>query len=448
MAKHPVEQSPKYDFLSSNSQDFFRYLNEYGIVDSQGRYLHWSQLKWRVPSKEAEGIWYAVQFLRNQVKKGTGLFDKSGNEFHFCIHDSLEPKLHKIVQLGAGKVAAIAGSQASDNIQQNYLVSSLLMEEAITSAQLEGAATTRADAKKMLEEKLIPSTSDERMILNNYMLLRLAKNSKQESLTRDLILEFHRTATNGVSENENVPGEFRCSNDIYIGNDDNPLFYPPNYEDLENRLGKLCDFANENHDGEGGRKFIHPVIKAIILHFMIGYEHAFRDGNGRTARAIFYWYMLKNGYDIFEYISISKVIKEHAKNYGMSYLYVQKDYGDLTYFIDFNVDVILRAFDELQEYLKVKTNEFYEIVNLLEKSKYKNKLNFIQKDLIKKGVKEPGKLFNVKSVESIYDISENTARKLLRELEGMNIFFSTKIGRTTHYIAPADLRGRLHKVSK
>ncbi|CDH07907.1 Filamentation induced by cAMP protein Fic [Xenorhabdus bovienii str. oregonense] len=448
MAKHPVEQSPKIDLTNIDFIKFGEYLSEYNIVDKKGRYLHWCQLKWRVPSKEAEHIWYAVKFRRDQAKKNTGLFDKNGYEFHFCIHDSLEPKLHKIVQLGAGKVAAIAGSQASGHVQQNYLVSSLLMEEAITSAQLEGAATTQADAKKMLEEELTPSTPDERMILNNYMLLRLADKRKQELLTRDLMLEFHRIATHGVSENENIPGEFRCSNDIYIGNDDNPLFYPPNHEELENRLEEICAFANENHDGEDGRKFIPPVIKAIILHFMIGYKHAFRDGNGRTARAIFYWYMLKNGYDIFEYISISKVIKEHAKDYGMSYLYVQKDYGDLTYFIDFNVNIILSSFDELQEYLKVKTNEFHEIVNVLENSKYKNKLNFIQKNLIKTGIKEPGKLFKVKSVQNLYDVSENTARKLLKELETMKIFLSTKIGRATHYIAPADLRSRLNKISK
>lgn len=443
MSKHPVEQSPKLDYLSLDFPEIYPYLNKWGIVDDKGRYLPWCKLKWRVPSKEAKNIWYAIKFRREQVKKDLGLFDKSGNEFNFCVPDSLEPKLHKIVQLGAGKVAAIAGSQASDNIQQNYLVSSLLMEEAITSAQLEGAATTRADAKKMLEEELTPSTPDERMILNNYMLLRLADRRKNESLTRDLMLEFHSVATSGVSENENVPGEFRCSNDIYIGNDDNPVFYPPDHQDLESRLEQLCIFANKNHDGEDGGKFIPPIIKAIILHFMIGYEHAFRDGNGRTARAIFYWFMLKHGYDIFEYISISKIIKEHHRDYGLSYLYVQKDYGDLTYFIEFNINIILSAFDELQEYLKNKTREFYEIINVLENSKYKTKLNFIQKDLIKKGVKEPGRVFKVKSIQNVYDVSENTARKLLKELQVMNIFLPIKVGRSTHYIAPADIRNRL-----
>lgn len=441
MAKHPVEQSPRVDYENFDFSKISTYLSKYGVVDEKGRYLSWSKLKWRVPSKEAQNIWYAVKFLRDQIKKGIGLFDKNGNEFSYCIPAPLEPKLHKIVQFGTSKMTAITDPEASIDIQENYLVSSLLMEEAITSAQLEGAATTRVDAKKMLEEELTPSTPDERMILNNYMLLRLADKRKNELLTRDLLLEFHCIATNGVSENENIPGEFRCSNDIYIGNDDNPLFYPPDYNELEKRLELLCDFANREHNGENGNKFIPPIIKAIILHFMLGYEHAFRDGNGRTARAIFYWFMLKNGYDIFEYISISKIIKGNHREYGISYLNVQKDYGDLTYFVDFNISVILNAVDELQEYLRVKTKEFYDISNMLDESKYK--LNFIQKDLIKKGIKDPGHIFTVKSIRNIYGISENTARKLLRELEVMKIFLSIKEGRTTHYIAPADLKKKL-----
>lgn len=443
MAKHPVEQSIRFDLSSLSVEDIIPYLNHYGVTDDKGRYLHWCQLKWRVPSRDAKNIWLAIKFHRNAVRKDIGLYDKNGDAFHYIIHDSLEPKLHKIVQLGAGKVAAVAGVQASDNIKENYLVSSLLMEEAITSAQLEGAATTRADAKRMLEDELTPSTDDERMILNNYMLLRLADRRKNEPLTRDLMLDFHRIATDSVSENNNEPGAFRCSNDIYIGNDDDPLFYPPDYTLLEKRLEDICTFANEKHDGEDGSKFIPPVIKAIILHFLMGYEHAFRDGNGRTARAIFYWFMLKNGYDIFEYISISKIIKEHARDYGLSYLYVQKDYGDLTYFIDFHLRVILEAFDELQGYLRTKTEEFYEVVKILENSKYKDQLSFIQKDLIKKGIKEPGRLFKVKSVQNVYGISENTARKQLRQLASLGVLLPIIVGKATHFIAPADLRDRL-----
>src|SRR5205814_10028127 len=52
----------------------------------------------------------------------------------------------------------------------------------------------------------------------------------------------------------------------------------------------------------------HPMVRSMILHFWLAYDHPFVDGNGRTARALFYWSMLRNGYWMFEYITISKII--------------------------------------------------------------------------------------------------------------------------------------------
>ena len=51
--------------------------------------------------------------------------------------------------------------------RERYVISSLI-EEAITSSQLEGAMTTREVAKDLLRSGRKPRTKDERMILNNY----------------------------------------------------------------------------------------------------------------------------------------------------------------------------------------------------------------------------------------------------------------------------------------
>lgn len=176
---------------------------------------------------------------------------------------------------------------------------------------------------------------------------------------------------------------------------------------------------------------------------MLGYEHPFRDGNGRAARALFYWFMLKNEYDLFKYVSISKLLKDDPKGYGLSYLYTEKDQNDLTYFIDFQLDVILAAFDELQNYLKVKTDEFHQVIEILDNSQFNNLLNFVQKDLVKKGTKDPGRLFTVKEIANSYVIAENTARTYLNRLVSLKLLLQTKDGRTTLYFAPSDLRSRL-----
>jgi len=444
MAKPSVEQAPYFDLADVNFGEIKPFLAEYGATDPKGRYLHWDLLKWRVPRADATNIWYAVKFQRVMQMKYVSLWDDNGMQFSYFTPHSMEAKLHQVIKLAGGNVGAMADNPASDNIQQKFLVSSLIMEEAITSAQLEGAATTREVAKKMLEEEREPVDEDERMILNNFFLLKLAERKANEELTVDLILEFHSVATKFTTENNVVPGEFREDNDIYVEDDRGEIAHqPPSFENIPERLQKLCQFANEDHSGSSGSEFIAPVIKAIILHFMIGYEHPFRDGNGRTARALFYWFMLKNHYELFRYVSISKLLKDDPKGYGLSYMYTEKDQNDLTYFIDFQLDMILAAFDELQSYLQHKTDEFNQVLRILEESVFCDALNFVQKDIVKKGTKEPGRIFTAKEISNSYGIAENTARTYLTKLVGLKLLLPTKDGRTKLYFAPADLMQRL-----
>ena len=190
---------------------------------------------------------------------------------------------------------------------------------------------------------------------------------------------------------------------------------------------------------------MHPVVKAILLHFMIGYIHPFADGNGRTARALFYWFMLKNGYDYFEYISISKLLKAAPAKYSKAYQYVDADDNDLNYFIFHQIDVILRAISELHKYLETQSREYQEVNAILHQSDLKKKLNFIQKDIIKIAIKNPGKIFKANEVSVDYDISINTARTYLTRLLEYKILSSYKDGRTKAFIAPANLHELLKK---
>lgn len=81
----------------------------------------------------------------------------------------------------------------------------------------------------------------------------------------------------------------------------------------------------------------------MTLHFAMGYEHPFRDGNGRVARVLFYWFMFKHEFAAFRYIAISLLLRNAPVKYGRSYLHTEADELDLTYFIEFQCAVILRA---------------------------------------------------------------------------------------------------------
>jgi Fic family protein len=116
----------------------------------------------------------------------------------------------------------------------------------------------------------------------------------------------------------------------------------------------LINFAN---DKLNSNIFIHPVVKAIIIHFWVGYLHPFCDGNGRTARALFYWYLLKNNYFGFSYIPLSKELKVSKSKYAKSYIYSEQDDLDMTYFLSYNLSKIKLALDKFKEEVKLKFKE-------------------------------------------------------------------------------------------
>ncbi|MGO2450912.1 Fic family protein [Pseudomonas taetrolens] len=377
------------------------------------------------------------------ILKDSGLLGENGSPMRFCQPDSSMTVVHKIDQLSLrlGMNSSVATSSLENN---QYLVESLMMEEAISSAQLEGASTTRKVAKEMLETERAPSNDDERMIVNNFMLMKLAKRSKHMKLSVELIRRFHEEATRGIQEETACPGEIRQANDIFVVDRNSEVAHqPPDHELLPARLEALCDFANTDHNGLDGELFIHPSVKAIILHFMIGYEHAFSDGNGRTARGIFYWYMLKSGYWGFEYISISTLLKKAPAQYGESYLFTETDDFDLTYFINYQLCIIERAMDDFLSHIDKKRKEFYEIMGWIEKTGFSKNLNFRQIHLLKKVVRNPGRLFTSKEVKNDFDISEGTARTDLEKLVSLKMLAKYKDGKTYYYVARGDAMDRV-----
>lgn len=407
----------------------------------------WHQFKRRLPAgTNRHAAWGAVKIARAGVLRELELFSEQGLPFRFFIPDSCHKTLHDVEQLN-GRLG-VSDTQTSPAENHRYLVDSLMMEEAISSAQLEGAATTRKVAKEMLANERPPRSEDERMILNNYLLMRAAKYEKQSELTIDLICQFHQTATMGIKEHEVNPGHIRERDDIYVGSGTGDIVHqPPAADTLPERLQRLCDFANAAHDGIDGRIFIHPVVKAIILHFMLGYEHPFVDGNGRTARCLFYWFMLKSGYWAFEYISISSLLKEAPVQYGESFIYTETDEMDLTYFIVYQLKIIERAIHEFLSYIEGRKREFYELMEWLEETGIQKKLNYRQGHLLKKALRNPGRIFTAKEVTHDYDISDGTARTDLELLVKLKVLGKIKDGKTFLYISRDDAAEAIRRIS-
>lgn len=408
------------------------------VTDDKGKYLHWDKFK-RKYTKDTELFWLLTKISRKSVMSDVEIGDI---RFSFCVPNSLFALLHYIDKKGGGNVGASNLDGLSKPEQNHFLLKSLVMEEAITSAQLEGAATTRKVAKEMLETERKPKTKDEMMILNNYRLMQEAIKLKDEPLSIAMILQLHKVATENAIENNAIAGEFRTDNEIYIADyDGNNIYQPPDYKKLPELVESLCRFANLAHDDNN--LFIHPVVKSIILHFLIGYIHPFGDGNGRTARALFYWFMLKSGYWLFEFISISRLLKNAPSAYARAYIYTETDELDMTYFIYYQADIIKRAIGELEKYINDKQDKFKIFAATIADYMANQSLNYRQVQILQKAVKETGHIFTAKEVSNEYGVAENTARTDLNRLLELKLLGSIKIGQVTGYVSPKGLIERL-----
>ena len=413
-------------------------------TDHKGRYLHWDKLRHLSPPDDltSEEWWAIIRFRRQNLFTSLPLIGKSSQAFKFCMPDSVQKDLHWLDINAAGTISSNQ-SIFNSGMQNTYLVKSLV-EEAINSSQLEGASTTRHVAQEMIRQGRDPKDKSEQMILNNYHAMQLIRDFKDDELTPSFLLELHRILTEKTLDDSGKAGILRSKEDkVYVTDrtSSSILHLPPKASELEQRIESLCRFAN-CASGEG---FIHPVIRAITLHFMLAYDHPFVDGNGRTARALFYWSMINQGYWLTEFISISRIIKLAPVEYGRAFLYTETDDNDLTYFIIHQLEVIKKAIADLHLYIEKKTNDIKYAQETLRDAKHLGgKLNFRQLGLLRHALKHSKFIYNINEHRNFHGISYETARKdLLYMSDDLNLLNKLKDSRTFIFISPSDLEERI-----
>lgn len=413
-----------------------------------GSYLHWDELRRRTPPEDLTDHewWIGVVIARSALLQRLPLFDKHGVAFQFATPATLAIDLHHIDRDAAGQLRSSAGALGAGD-SHRYLISSLI-EEAITSSQLEGAATTRKVAADMLRSGRKPQDRGERMIFNNYVAMDHLRRLKNQTLTPGHILDLHRILTEDTLEDPRDAGRLRTRDDVYVEDtrDGSLLHVPPPHAELPARMERLCEFANLD---ESARPFVHPVLRAILLHFMIGYDHPFADGNGRTARALFYWSMARSGYWLMEHTSISHILRKSPGKYIRAYLHTETDNADTTYFLLHQLETIRRAIGALHDYVAEKTHEQQQAERLLARSpRLRSMFNHRQVALLGHALRRSGEPYRVDTHRRTHDVVYQTARQDLLDLNALGLLEKTRQGNAYVFFAPDDLRDRLERLAQ
>lgn len=428
-----IEAPPKIDshlkeavtvLINPNFKEYFDKVEK--------KYYYWDKAKYHTPPNvKPEDFWAAIKINRHSKHISFGKYI-----FSYKITDYMQKCLHDF-DLNFGGILS-SDNLISDKTRQYFLLSSI-MEEAIASSQMEGASTTRKVAKEMLRKKKKPTDKSQQMIANNYKTIQFLSEHKDEPLSKELLLEIHRQISDKTLEKPSDEGKFRDTNDIVISNNitGEVAHYPPDFTEIEQIVSLLCTFTN-NED-----EFIHPIIKAIIIHFLISFLHPFVDGNGRTARSLFYWYMLKKGYWLTEFLSISRIIYSSKNQYEKAFLYTEHDGYDLGYFINYNLTVLNKAFLDLKKYLKRKSKER---LSSLELRKFVG-INERQAHIIQIAMKHPTTIFISKDLQIELGVSVKTIRSDLEGLVKIGLLKALPMNkRLMGYIRTDDFESKLGEI--
>ncbi|XKM12810.1 Fic family protein [Orbaceae bacterium ac157xtp] len=437
---------PKFNFLEmhkvwneiiSNERDNLSdYINIAQSADEKGRYIPYDKFQYNVPKHlNKEVAWKIVKSNRQSKKIDLFEFGDDSVIGSFILTPNIQKALSETDRNATTAVLQWMTKNIGEEHYLKYLLDDLVEDESISSSQLEGAATTTLDAKRLLKKKRAPRTIDEKMVIGNFNMMSYVWEKRNEPLSIEFIKKLHKKGVCGINDKEYSPGQFRTEEDnvVVVNYDDEIVHSPPKANNIEMHLNVIVNWANSCHDDANGKNYIHPLIKAIILHFCIGYEHPFKDGNGRVARALFYWFMFKNNYSAFRYIAISTLIKSAPVQYGKAYLRTESDDLDLTYFIEHQCRVVVRGINKFKEVYEEAIANLQSFDQWMWTSGLYSRLSDKQRVLLNVAKSKITNHFTAQNVSSMLGCSYNTAAKALQGLVDMKIFKVKKVGREAVY---------------
>lgn len=379
---------------------------ETALSEVHRHYKYWSEVKYQKPLPQGmtpTDLWTQTKAYRRQHR--VVAWERYG--IHYALTNTMQ-RICRDIDLNFG--GSWISAQPLPQHNEQFLVVNALVEEAIASSQMEGAATTRVVAKRMLRERQQPTERGARMIYNNYQTIHFLVEHKGEALTPERLLDLHAMMTEGTLQNPDDAGRFRRDDAVVVedGITHEVVHTPPPHTDLPSFVDDLCAYFNDTDNDP----FVHPILRAIIVHFMVSYVHPFVDGNGRTARALFYAYMLRQGFDLIQYLPISLVIKRRKKAYENAFLYTEADGNDMGYFIQFHLEVLQQAFGDLRAYLRRKQDQQQETTHLL----HRGGLNPRQAQLLTRFAKNREEMLTIRDLSQRFGVTPTTAKADLVKL--------------------------------
>lgn len=192
---------------------------------------------------------------------------------------------------------------------ENILVSTLTLQEAKDSSEVENIVTTQDDlyknASELYSDYAINAATKE--VLNYREALQHGFRLVKEKgvLTSSVIREIQKLLEHNSAGFRSIPGTTLKSSD------GKTVYTPPqDRTEILNYMDNLESFINNDDISE-----LDPLIKLAIIHHQFESIHPFYDGNGRTGRIICVLFLVLTGRLDLPILYLSRYITHNKKKY-------------------------------------------------------------------------------------------------------------------------------------
>ena len=191
---------------------------------------------------------------------------------------------------------------------EDILISSLTLQEAKDSSEVENIVTTQDELYKaglQIKTQIANAATKEVLryresISSGFNLVR-----KNKLLTLNIIKNIQEKLVDNSVGFRSTPGTF-------LQNDRKEIVYTPPQDktEIENSMKNLEEFINDESMSN-----LDPLIKMAIIHHQFESIHPFYDGNGRTGRIINILYLVITGLIDLPILYLSRYITHNKSEY-------------------------------------------------------------------------------------------------------------------------------------
>ena len=301
------------------------------------RYLqqHYSSKKdmiSRIPlGVQPEVLWQELLDKRRSESTVLPLYRYNGASFWYVTTEKMIAASEKII--------GMLIENENDFDPYTGIVPVLTLEETFYTSYVEGSQITMQSAMDFLTGGQLPRDIEEQIIFNN----RRAGNFASANLYRKIDVAFLRelifVLTDGM---DNASQDFRLTDEVDFTPAEEEFFTFPQFRIIPDRIEEYCEYLSLPN--------VHPLVKAAVAQAYILVLRPFPEGNERLGRILSNIILLRAGYTFFSDISFSALIarKNYAYYEAVANILRQENGGDMTYFIEYYLELLSRAVDEIR----------------------------------------------------------------------------------------------------